>query len=75
VNQNTNRYTADNYRRVVEENQIIGGVNRNFQIKYDRLSKITIHKNALTGTNTKAVVLTNQSCAPFVFGVKDYVIV
>jgi hypothetical protein len=33
-----------------------------------QMSKIKIQKNALTATHTKAIVLSNQSCAPFIYG-------
>ena len=34
------------------------------------MSKVTVHKNALTATHTKVVVLPNQACAPFIHGLK-----
>jgi hypothetical protein len=51
----------------------IEGKNNNLQVKNGIMSKLTIRKNALTGVHTKAVVLENHSCVPFIQGVKEYV--
>ncbi|KAA6401532.1 MAG: hypothetical protein EZS28_002942 [Streblomastix strix] len=39
-------------------------------------SKISTQKNGITGVHTKAIVLKDQSCCPYIFGLKasDYII-
>ena len=32
------------------------------------MSKFTMNKNTLTGFHNKMIVLENQSCAPFIYG-------
>jgi hypothetical protein len=64
-----NKFDGDKYKQVLNGETVIRGVNVNFQLKNKLLSKITIHKNALTATNTKAVVLQNHSCPPFIQGI------
>jgi hypothetical protein len=46
----------------------ISGKNINLQMKGSAMSKVTVIKNALTGVHTKAIVLPNHSCAPFING-------
>ena len=42
----------------------------------NKMSKITVNKNALTGCHTKMIVLSNQSCAPYIKGLysSDYLV-
>ena len=57
--------TYDDYVRVLSTGSIKTATNSNFQVKDGVMSRITVHKNALTCTHTKMRVLENQSCAPF----------
>jgi hypothetical protein len=80
VNSKLNKMTKDDYEAALKKPLI--GKNINLQVKNNikgsnrtpsgipLLSKITVQKNALTGVHTKAVVLSNHSCAPFVY---DYI--
>jgi hypothetical protein len=38
------------------------------------MSQLSIEKNGITGIHTKMIVLENQSCCPFMYGLtaKDY---
>jgi hypothetical protein len=76
VKKSLNKLTAQDYQSAIVKPII--GKNINLQMKNRRspesgkmssvMSKITIRKNAITGVHTKAIVLSNHSCAPFVFG-------
>jgi hypothetical protein len=50
-------------------NKPIQGINVNLQLKDGVMSQVTIYKNAITATHTKAIVLSNNSCAPFIYGI------
>ena len=63
-----NRIVSADYKTALEST--IQGKNINLQLKNHVMSKVTVHKNALTATHTKVVVLENQSCAPFIYGLK-----
>jgi hypothetical protein len=47
----------------------IRGIDVHFRMKDGVMSQVTIYKNAITATHTKAVVLSNNSCAPFIYGI------
>jgi hypothetical protein len=68
-----NKYDHKDYDNVLNKHNIITGTNTSFQTRDNngswKMSKITIRKNCLTGINTKAVVLKNHSCAPFIQGI------
>ena len=63
-----NRIVSADYKTALENT--IQGKNINLQLKNHTMSKVTVHKNALTATHTKVVVLPNQACAPFIHGLK-----
>ena len=63
-----NKFTKNDYIKCIESNEIIPGSNANFQVKQNQICKLFMNKNALTGVHNKAIVLPNQSCAPFVYG-------
>jgi hypothetical protein len=67
VKKSLNPLGCEDYDKAFEST--VKGENINLQLNQGTMSKITIHKNALTGTHTKAVVLENESCAPFVYGI------
>jgi hypothetical protein len=74
VKKSLNQFTADDYQEALKH-PIIGN-NINLQMKNNVMSKISIKKNALTASHTKAVVLSNHSCAPFIhdyFADLDYI--
>ena len=57
-------------------NDTVSGKNINLQLKDHTMSKVTVIKNAITGTHTKCIVLPNQHCAPYIHGLtaSDYVV-
>ena len=71
-----NHIEYSDYRSVIENNSVKQGKNINLQIQNNQMSKLTIHKNALTAQHTKMIVLPNHSCAPYVSGLnaEDYII-
>ncbi len=64
-----NKIISQDYYNILENQTIKQGVNINLQNKDGKMSKITIHKNALTGLHTKMIVLPNQCCCPIIHGV------
>ena len=86
-----NHITSDDYKDIIDNGGVKVGKNINLQmmrklsappgmtcnnkISEMSMSKITVNKNALTGTHTKMIVLANQSCAPFIHGLTsgDYI--
>jgi hypothetical protein len=84
VKKSLNKLTAQDYQSAMI--QPIIGKNINLQMKKNvrssknsgpewTMAKIKIKKNALTGVHTKAIVLDNHSCAPFIYdydAVLDY---
>jgi hypothetical protein len=74
VKKTLNNLTSQDYQEALKKP--IMGKNINLQMKNNIMSKITVQKNALTGVHTKAVVLSNHSCAPFIhdyFADLDYI--
>ena len=71
-----NNINANDYKEVIDEGIIKRGKNINLQLNQHLMSKITVNKNSLTGKHVKMVVLSNQSCAPYIDGLsaKDYFI-
>jgi hypothetical protein len=64
VKKSLNKMTTQDYQTAITKPII--GKNINLQMKNNVMSKIAIRKNALTGVHTKAIVLENHSCAPFI---------
>ena len=71
-----NKITSKDYENVIANNTVIAGKNINLQFKNNMMSKLTVNKNALTGTHTKMICLSNQACAPYVHGLNadDYIV-
>ncbi len=69
-----NNIVRNDYKEVLMEKSIKVGKNINLQMKNNIMSKVTVNKNALTGSHTKMIVLENQACLPFITGLtaKDY---
>jgi hypothetical protein len=75
VKKSLNKSTAQDYQSAIIKP--IVGKNINLQMKNMPthssnsnyvMSKIKVRKNALTATHTQAIVLSNESCAPFIYG-------
>jgi hypothetical protein len=71
VKKSQNKMQHENYLEALTKP--VGGKNTNLQVKNGIMSKIRIRKNALTGVHTKAFVLPNHSCCPFIENVKDHI--
>ena len=64
-----NNFSKDEYKECINNSKLTKGVNANLQVKRNKVCKLFMNKNALTGVHTKAIVLPNQSCAPFMFNI------
>jgi hypothetical protein len=58
-------------RRCLFERDIVEAENYVLRRKENKMTKQKIEKIGISGVMTKAVVLSNQSCCPFVFGKKS----
>ncbi|KAA6399099.1 MAG: hypothetical protein EZS28_005374 [Streblomastix strix] len=54
----------------ITEGTITKCINMRLGQKSYQMSKLAIEKKGITGCHTKAVVLSNQSCCPIIFGLK-----
>ena len=60
----------ENYLDIINDGITFDGENINLVLKNGQMSRISVSKSALTGTHTKAYVLENGVCLPFVDGVR-----
>jgi len=60
----------ENYLDIINDGITFDGENINLVLKNGQMSRISVSKSALTGTHTKACVLENGVCLPFVEGAK-----
>jgi hypothetical protein len=67
---------GDAFRKCLHENTIVPAENYALRQKNHEMTKQLIRKSGLTGIHTKMVVLPNQACLPFVYGINadNYVI-
>ncbi|KAA6370043.1 MAG: hypothetical protein EZS28_034430, partial [Streblomastix strix] len=74
VNQKTNKITKDQIVDCINEGKITKCTNMRLGQKNHQMSQLSIEKNGITGIHTKMIVLENQSCCPFMYGItaKDY---
>ncbi|KAA6375414.1 MAG: hypothetical protein EZS28_029059 [Streblomastix strix] len=74
VNQSTNKITKDQIVDNITNGTITKCTNMRLGQKNYQMSKLSTEKNGITGIHTKMVVLSDQSCCPYVFGLKasDY---
>ncbi|KAA6355474.1 MAG: hypothetical protein EZS28_048999, partial [Streblomastix strix] len=74
VNQKTNKITKDQIVDCINEGKITKCTNMRLGQKNHQMSQLSIEKNGITGIHTKMVVLENQSCCPFMYGLtaNDY---
>ena len=71
VQKNQNKHiTYESYQTILEEGGIISGSNSTLQMKNTQMSRLSINKIALTGSNTKGLTLENGCVLPFVYGAK-----
>ncbi|KAA6367687.1 MAG: hypothetical protein EZS28_036786 [Streblomastix strix] len=76
VNQKTTKISKQNIVDNINDGTITKATNMRLGQKNYIMSKIETQKNCITGIHTKAIVLRDQSCCPYVYGLKasDYVI-
>ena len=60
--------TCNSYIEILTEQNICTGKNSTLQMKNGEMSRLTINKIALTGSNNKGVTLENGCVLPFVLG-------
>ncbi|KAA6355331.1 MAG: hypothetical protein EZS28_049142, partial [Streblomastix strix] len=66
--------TKDQIVDCINEGKITKCTNMRLGQKNHQMSQLSIEKNGITGIHTKAIVLSDQSCCPYMFGLtaKDY---
>lgn len=71
-----NNIKSSDYKHVIDSQTVIQGKNINLQLNNNKMSKITVIKNALTMMHNKMITLSNNCCCPFINGLtaKDYYI-
>ncbi|KAA6401112.1 MAG: hypothetical protein EZS28_003361 [Streblomastix strix] len=76
VNQKTTKINKQNIVDNIRDRTITKATNMRLGQKNYITSKIATEKNGITGIHTKMVVLKDQSCCPYIHGLKanDYVI-
>ncbi|KAA6385503.1 MAG: hypothetical protein EZS28_018971 [Streblomastix strix] len=76
VNQKTTKISNQNIVDNINSGTITKATNMRLGQKNYIMSKIATEKNGITGIHTKAIVLRDQSCCPYIFGLtaKDYII-
>ncbi|KAA6354279.1 MAG: hypothetical protein EZS28_050194 [Streblomastix strix] len=74
VNQKTNKITKEQIVDCINKDKITKCTNMRLGEKNHQMCQLAIEKNGITGIHTKAIVLGNQSCCPYLFGLtaKDY---
>ncbi|KAA6366404.1 MAG: hypothetical protein EZS28_038069 [Streblomastix strix] len=68
VNQKTNKITKAQIIDCINEGKITKCTNMRLGQKNHQMSQLAIEKNGITGIHTKAIVLSDQSCCPYIFG-------
>ncbi|KAA6387444.1 MAG: hypothetical protein EZS28_017029 [Streblomastix strix] len=76
VNQKTTKISKQNIVDNIRDETITKATNMGLGQKNYIMSKIATQKNGITGIHTKMVVLKDQSCCPYIHGLKanDYII-
>ncbi|KAA6375004.1 MAG: hypothetical protein EZS28_029470 [Streblomastix strix] len=76
VNQKTTKISKQNIVDNINSGTITKAINMRLGQKNYIMSKIATEKNGITGIHTKMIVLKDQSCCPYIFGLKasDYII-
>jgi hypothetical protein len=70
-NLNTHLREEKTVYRCLKEQQIVGAANYVLRQKDNKMTKQRIEKTGISGVMTKAIVLKNQSCLPFICGKKS----
>ncbi|KAA6371677.1 MAG: hypothetical protein EZS28_032796 [Streblomastix strix] len=76
VNQSTNKITKNQIVDNITNGTITKCTNMRVGQKNYQMSKLSTEKNGITGIHTKMVLLSDQSCCPYVFGLNatDYTV-
>ncbi|KAA6370398.1 MAG: hypothetical protein EZS28_034075 [Streblomastix strix] len=74
VNQKINKITKDQIVDCINVGKITQCTNMRLGQKNHQMCQLSIEKNGITGIHNKMIVLENQSCCPFMYGItaKDY---
>jgi basic membrane lipoprotein Med (substrate-binding protein (PBP1-ABC) superfamily) len=66
--------TAQSYMDNIENGTIINAENCGFLVKRGQTTKVSTSKVAITGIHTKMIVLENECCCPYIYGLtaEDY---
>ncbi|KAA6358042.1 MAG: hypothetical protein EZS28_046431, partial [Streblomastix strix] len=68
VNLKTNKLIKDQIIDSINESKTTKCINMRLGQKNHQMSQLSIEKNGITGIRTKAIVLENESCCPYLFG-------
>ena len=63
-----NNINSSDYKDVIDRQTVKKGKNINLQMNNNKMSKMTVIKNALTSMHTKMITLSNHCCCPFING-------
>ncbi|KAA6402369.1 MAG: hypothetical protein EZS28_002104 [Streblomastix strix] len=72
VNYKPNKLTKEQIVDCINEGKITKCTNMRLGQKNHQMSQLSIEKNGITGIHTKAIVLENESCCPYLFGLTAY---
>jgi hypothetical protein len=70
VSKRNTHISGYNYDKCISEGSASSATNVGFHFRSGRLVKDELNKIAITGIHSKMIVLRNQSCAPFIYGMK-----
>ena len=68
LNLTDNDIHYDDYKEIIDKNSTKSGVNKIMKCKGCDLFEIEQEKRSLTGFHNKMIVLSNQCCVPYVYG-------
>ena len=76
LNLTDNDIHYDDYKEIIDKNSTKSGVNKIMKCKGCDLFEIEQEKRSLTGFHNKMIVLSNQCCVPYVYGLNasDYLV-
>jgi hypothetical protein len=66
VSKQTNSFAPRDYHNLMQDRNVVKGININLHTVHGTMSMTTTTKNALTLAHTKMIVQPNQACFPFV---------
>ncbi|KAA6377535.1 MAG: hypothetical protein EZS28_026938 [Streblomastix strix] len=66
-NPQINQQTFADY---INKGSVTTAINTTLAQRKGVMSRLQMNRNAITGSHTKMIVLPNQTCLPFIFGIK-----